>query len=67
MNIRRYTGRYLKVRRLQGVVRMAVLAKPINMAFIIAEDKAEEFKKLKRSEKLDDILRKAKMINIKKN
>lgn len=24
MNIRRYTGRYLKVRRLQGVERMAV-------------------------------------------
>ena len=31
MNIRRYTGRYLKVRRLQGVVRMAtqIAATPI--------------------------------------
>lgn len=38
---------------------------PINRVFIIAEDKSEKFKNEKRSDKLDEILRKAKMIKLK--
>lgn len=36
----------------------------LNYPFIISEEKAEEFKKLKRSKKLDTILEKAKLIKI---
>lgn len=41
------------------------MKKPINRAFIIAEDKSEKFKNEKKSSKLDEILRKAKMIKLK--
>lgn len=41
------------------------MEKPINIPFVIAKDKSNEFKNLKRSEKLDEILEKAKMIKIK--
>ncbi len=67
MIIRRYDrkGNTKIIIKRRGIT-MAVLAKPINRAFIIAEDKSEKFKNEKRSSKLDEILRKAKMINIKK-
>lgn len=42
-----------------------IMEKPINIPFVIAEDKSNEFKSLKRSSKLDRILEKAKMIKIK--
>lgn len=41
------------------------MEKPINTPFVIAKDKSNEFKNLKRSSKLDEILEKAKMIRIK--
>lgn len=45
---------------------MAVLAKPINRAFVIAESKSNDFKRKKRSNKLDEILSKAKLLNTEK-
>ena len=39
-----------------------VLAKPIDRAFILNPEKAEEFRNQPRSEKLDEILEKAKLI-----
>lgn len=42
-----------------------IMEKPINTPFVIAKDKSNEFKNLKRSSKLDEILEKAKMIRIK--
>lgn len=41
-----------------------VLAKSNNMAFIIEKDKSKEFKKKKRSSKLNEILKNAKLLNI---
>lgn len=41
------------------------MKKPTNTAFVIAEDKYNEFKNLKRSEKLDEILENARMVKIK--
>lgn len=41
------------------------MKKPTNTAFVIAEDKSNEFKNLKRSEKLDKILENARMVKIK--
>lgn len=41
------------------------MAKPVNRAFIIAEEKSDEFKKVKKSSKLDEILKKVKALNIK--
>lgn len=38
---------------------------PINKVFVLGEDKSEQFKNVKRSDKLDEILRKAKMIKLK--
>lgn len=42
-----------------------IMEKPINIPFVIAEDKSNKFKNLKRSSKLDEILEKAKTIKIK--
>lgn len=47
------------------LIRRIVMKMPINRVFIIAEDKSEKFKNEKRSSKLDEILRKAKMIKLK--
>lgn len=41
------------------------MKRPINKVFVIDEDKSKQFKNVKRSDKLDEILRKAKMIKLK--
>lgn len=51
--------------RLRSVIIMAVMTKPMNRAFVVAEDKSEEFKKVKKSSKLDEILKRVKALNIK--
>ena len=66
MNIKRY-DKVVKIRkRFTGGINMGILAKPINRAFIIADGKSEQFKKQKRSSKLDEILRRAKTIKVNK-
>ena len=41
------------------------MKRPINKVFVIDEDKSKQFKNVKRSDKLDEILIKAKMIKLK--
>lgn len=60
MNIKRWNGKVLGKREW-----IDMLAKPTNMAFIIEESKSETFKKIKKSSKLDEILKLAKGLNIK--
>ena len=60
MNIKRWNGKVLRKREW-----IDMLAKPTNMAFIIEESKSETFKKIKKSSKLDEILKLAKGLNIK--
>lgn len=47
------------------LIRRIVMKMPINKVFVLGEDKSEQFKNVKRSDKLDEILRKAKMIKLK--
>ena len=66
MNIIRYNKVVKIEKRFIGGINMGILAKPINRAFIIAEGKSEQFKRQKRSSKLDEILRRAKAIKVNK-
>lgn len=68
-NITKYnkkSDKSIRLYRIKGGNDMAVLAKPINRAFVIAESKSNDFKRKKRSNKLDEILSKAKLLNTEK-